>query len=68
MTAVRSSHLRAVGFSNGVLTVAFHDGARYQWGGVSNKVYERLLKARSKGTFLRNHIEHWYGRGKRLEP
>ena len=57
-THVASSAISSVGYDerSSVLEVEFESGAVYDYLGVPPKVYEDLLKASSKGTFVSRRI------------
>ncbi|OIJ63172.1 KTSC domain-containing protein [Streptomyces mangrovisoli] len=59
-TAVRSSHVRSVGYAGGILEVEFHNGSVYQYRGVPVHVYTRLVSAPSKGTYLDRAVKGIY--------
>jgi hypothetical protein len=58
--SVSSSNVSSVGFENGVLEVEFHGGRIYRYFGVPENVFNNLLRASSKGTFLNNFIKNRY--------
>ncbi|MDO4267425.1 MAG: KTSC domain-containing protein [Eubacteriales bacterium] len=60
MIPVSSSNLRAVGYENGTLYVAFHHGGLYSYSGVPESVYNELLAASSKGSYFAAHIKNSY--------
>ncbi|MDN3029434.1 KTSC domain-containing protein [Streptomyces sp. S.PB5] len=59
--AVRSSNVRSVGYSGGILEVEFHSGGVYQYHGVPEHVYAGLVAAHSKGTYLDRMVKGVYG-------
>jgi KTSC domain len=62
MIPVRSTSLAAVSYDSErwVLTVAFRNGALYEYHGVPKAVYEALMRARSKGKFFLEYIRESY--------
>ena len=56
---VRSSNLKSVGYdpSNSILEVEFHGGRIYNYFKVPLKIYDELMKASSKGTFLDKNVK-----------
>ncbi len=61
-TRVSSSNIRAIGYDpqNQVLELEFLNGGIYQYLGVPQTVYERLMVAPSKGRFVSAHIRDGY--------
>ena len=59
---VRSSNIRAIGFDpeTRTLEVEFHNGGVYQYSGVPESIYQGLVRAASKGSYLHNHIKGKY--------
>jgi hypothetical protein len=57
---VYSSAIRAVGWSDGILTVEFHSGHVYDHPGVPEAVYLALLGAASKGAYYNRFIRGRY--------
>lgn len=60
MQKVASSNIDAVGYDNGNLFVAFHNGRVYSYEGVPNTEYLELLKAASVGKYFSNNIKPNY--------
>ena len=56
--AVQSAAIDKVSYNpdTQVLTVAFDKGGTYEYSGVSQEVYDALMKAESKGTYLSENI------------
>ncbi len=56
---VQSSNVASVGYDedSATLEVGFNDGSVYQYFGVSLQVYEGLMNASSKGSYLNQHIK-----------
>jgi KTSC domain len=56
---VSSSNLASVGYDPAalVLEVEFNNGSVYQYAGVPESVYSRLMAAGSKGTFFDQHVK-----------
>lgn len=70
LTRVESSMIYAVGYDSEAQTmdVVFLSGRIYRYLGVPKKVYEGLMAAGSKGSYMRGHIigvyrEQRVGRG-----
>lgn len=59
-TPVRSSNIASIGWENGTLEVAFHDGGVYQYSGIPESVYRAFLNAYSKGSYFHQHIKDRY--------
>jgi len=59
---VSSSNLRSIGYdaTSSTLEVEFNSGGVYQYSGVPEAVYEALMRASSKGSYLNNHIKDRY--------
>lgn len=57
---VTSSNVNSVGYSNGVLEVEFKNNSIYQYKNVIEFLFVQLLRASSKGKFLKQHIENRY--------
>lgn len=60
MTSVSSSAIRAVGYEDGTLAVAFHNSGTYLHRGVPYAVYAGLMRAPSKGAYYNAHIRGRY--------
>lgn len=60
MIHVNSSNLEAIDYENSILMVLFHNGAKYQYIGVPQVVFQGLLGASSKGGYLARHIKGKY--------
>jgi hypothetical protein len=62
MLRVRSSAIRAVGYNPVTrrMKIKFIQGDTYDFCGVPPHIYERLLNARSKGTYYNDHIRDRY--------
>jgi len=56
---VQSSNVASVGYDedNATLEVGFNDGSIYQYFGVPLHVYEGLMFASSKGTYLNQYVK-----------
>ncbi len=59
---VSSSNLHSVGYdpNTSTLEVEFRSGTIYQYFGVPEHVYDGLIKAGSKGSYLNTHIRDRY--------
>ena len=59
---VESSMISHVGYDEAArtLTLLFHSGKRYEYGGVEREVYEALRAAPSAGSFFREEIDGCY--------
>lgn len=59
---VQSSDLRSVGYdaASATLEIEFHSGGMYQYSGVSQDVYDELMRAKSKGSYFHSHIRDHY--------
>ncbi|HVN21930.1 MAG TPA: KTSC domain-containing protein, partial [Dongiaceae bacterium] len=62
MVSVKSSNLAAIGYDleSKTLRVLFQEGRCYDYLGVSQKVYEQLMAAESKGHFFQDVIRERY--------
>jgi hypothetical protein len=60
MISVSSSAIRAVGYEDGTLAVAFHTTGTYYHHGVSYSLFERFLISSSKGAFYNAYIRGRY--------
>lgn len=60
MHRVESSNIMAVGYDEGeqALVVEFRGGSRYRYGRVPKAVFEELMAAPSKGSFMHRRIAH----------
>ncbi|WP_420910506.1 KTSC domain-containing protein [Roseivivax marinus] len=56
MPYVSSSAISRIEWSNGTLSIWFHESGRYDYYGVPESVYDAFLASRSKGTFFNYHI------------
>lgn len=65
-TPVSSSNVAAIGYDSdlSILEVEFHHGGTYQYNGVPVEVYNDLMAADSKGTYLNQNIKNVYGYSK----
>jgi hypothetical protein len=54
---VASSNLESVGYENGTLEIRFHTGGIYQYLNVPEHLYQGLMMAASKGTYLDQYIK-----------
>jgi KTSC domain len=61
--AVWSSNLRSVAYNawNGTLEVEFRSGSIYQHYDVPRSVYDRLMRASSKGSYYYYNLRNRYG-------
>lgn len=57
MVSVVSSNLESVGYDGQNLFVQFKNGSIYVYFHVSESLYQGLLAAVSKGTFLSQHVK-----------
>ncbi|MGA2616787.1 MAG: KTSC domain-containing protein [Thermoguttaceae bacterium] len=59
---VRSSNIRAIGYDaeSSTLEVEFQSGDVYQYTRVPATVHAALMKARSKGAYLNQHVKNTY--------
>jgi hypothetical protein len=59
---VSSTNLRSVGYDSEalLLEIEFLDGAVYQYFSVPPAVYQDLMAAESKGSFLAKHVRNRY--------
>jgi len=57
---VSSSKINSVGYSEGVLEVEFKNNSIYQYINVPEFLFAQLLRASSKGRFLKYNIENRY--------
>lgn len=62
MQYVDSSNLEQVGYDTAAseLYVVFKDGSGYIYSGVPEHVFEQLLEAPSKGSFLNREVKNKY--------
>ena len=64
MTPVKSSNISAIDYvgdgNEGLLTVAFNNGTVYAYQEVPDAVWQGLLQADSKGSYLAKHIKDKY--------
>lgn len=67
MTYVDSSNLEQIGYDSDImeLHVKFKDGSLYVYTDVPVQIYEGLLGAASKGSYLNREIKGVYNYGKR---
>jgi hypothetical protein len=59
MVSVRSTNIRSAGYSaaSRTLEIVFRSGGRYQYFGVPDLFFERLIKAKSAGRFFHDNIK-----------
>ena len=60
MIPVSSSHLRSIGYEDGILRVSFRNGRSYSYSGVPYNVFKELLNAESKGKYFEKFIKNIY--------
>lgn len=60
MISVSSSNISSIGYENGILYVAFNNGALYSYSGVPEFEYLNLMSAFSHGKYLAAHIKGVY--------
>ena len=60
MTLVESSNVVAVGYDGSNLFVGFKADSLYVYFDVPEMVYEGLMQAASKGSFLHKHVMNQY--------
>jgi len=60
MISVSSSNISSIGYENGILYVAFNNGALYSYSGVPEIEYLNLMSASSHGKYLAAHIKGVY--------
>jgi hypothetical protein len=60
MFPVSSSAIAALGYEAGTLAVRFHYSGTYYHHGVSYELFERFLRAGSKGSFYNSFIRGRY--------
>jgi len=58
-TSVQSSHIASVGYErdSSTLEVEFLNGSVYQYFGVPESIFEGLVNAPSKGSFLHHNVK-----------
>lgn len=56
LTPVKSSNIAKLGWHDGVLHVEFSNGGLFSYSGVTNQMYEELMKAGSIGSHFAKHI------------
>ncbi len=56
---VKSSNIDSVGYddNNKVLEIEFHSGGVYQYSKVEQELYDKLMRASSKGQFFHRFIK-----------
>ena len=64
---LNASNIRSAGYDSRsrVLEIEFSNGGIFQYSGVSDEVYRRLVNAPSPGSFFRDEIEESFT-GKRI--
>jgi hypothetical protein len=64
---LNASNIRSAGYDSRsrVLEIEFSNGGIFQYSGVSDEVYRRLMNAPSPGSFFRDEIEESFT-GKRI--
>jgi len=64
---LNASNIRSAGYDSRsrVLEIEFSSGGIFQYSGVSDEVYRRLMNAPSQGSFFRDEIEESFT-GKRI--
>jgi hypothetical protein len=60
MVVVESSMIAAIGYTRGLLTVAFNNGTVYRYAKVPKAIYIEWLAAESKGRYFNSNIKHKY--------
>lgn len=61
-SSVKSTNLKSVEYNSvtKILTILFNTDRTYQYLGVPQIVYTKLLSAKSKGTYFNNNIKNRY--------
>ncbi|WP_108813544.1 KTSC domain-containing protein [Loktanella sp. Alg231-35] len=57
---MNSSAIGQIEWSNGTLSIWFHDSGKYDYYGVPQSVYDAFLNSSSKGQFFNDHIRDRY--------
>lgn len=57
LTPVKSSNIAELGWNDGVLHVRFKNGGLFSYSGITNAMYDELLKAESIGSHFSKHIK-----------
>lgn len=60
MIKVKSSLIAAVGYENSSLVIHLNTGKKYKYFRVPETVFERFLKAPSKGVFFNQSVKPFY--------
>lgn len=60
MPNVRSSAIARIEWSNGTLSIWFHESGRYDYFNVPKHVYDAFLAAPSKGEYFNAYIKDRY--------
>ncbi|MBR9844406.1 MAG: KTSC domain-containing protein [Rhodobacteraceae bacterium] len=60
MPFVSSSAISRIEWSNGILSIWFHESGRYDYYSVPEGVYHAFLASGSKGTFFNDYIRDIY--------
>jgi hypothetical protein len=60
MVFVDSSNIESIGYEDGELHIQFTSGGYYVYHGVPRHVYDDLMNASSKGSFLNREIKNVY--------
>jgi len=65
---LESTSIKAAGFSEGILTIAFSGKTLYRYSGVPLLVYRDLMASKSPGQFFQQHIRTKFGAPEKVEP
>jgi len=60
MTSVSSSNISAIGYEGSTLRVRFNNGSLYDYYNVPASVYDGLMSAPSKGSYLASRVKGVY--------
>lgn len=60
MPYVRSSAISRIEWTNGTLSIWFHETGRYDYHGVPERIFHEFLAAGSKGSFYNRYIKDRY--------
>ena len=60
MIKVNSSVIKSIGYDGTNIEVDLHNGEKYQYFPVSEKVFDNFLNAKSKGNFWNKQIKSKY--------
>jgi hypothetical protein len=67
-TSLNSTMIISAGYENGVMEIEFNNGKRFQYAGVPQDVYDRLMRHSSPGSYFHQNIKGKYSAPGSMPP